>query len=66
MPKTITVSACSDCLFLWRNMEFPETECRASGDRNIGGRGHYERGPSPDWCPLRTQPVLVQLRGGPQ
>lgn len=59
----LEVADCSDCPFLRSNSEYPETLCAASGQRRVGGMSHYESGPSPDWCPLRSASVSVLLKG---
>jgi hypothetical protein len=60
MKIKIPKESCDDCPFLWQNMEYPESKCTAS--KRGWGMGHYERGdPRPDWCPLNSGPVTVEL-----
>jgi len=60
--KIKIVKSCDDCPALWQNMEFPESRCQIAN--RSWGMGHYEGGPSPDWCPLRKETIQLKLQGG--
>lgn len=69
MARTIKVAGCDDCPFLWSNMEYQETLCRADlafGNATRGyvwGLGEHRRGkPAPSDCPLRADDVSVGMK----
>ncbi len=58
--KTLTINNCATCPALYQHSEFPESECNLAG--RSWGMGYYKGGPAPDWCPLRKESILLQLK----
>lgn len=59
-PRVIVVQTCGECPALHRNSEYPESECTIA--RRTWGMGYYRGGPPPQWCPLRSENVTLQLK----
>lgn len=53
---------CGGCPCLYQHGEYPESRCQLAG--RDWGRGHYDGGPPPYWCPLRTGPAVIMLNQG--
>lgn len=54
------IHSCQDCPARHENSEYPDSTCQLAA-RSIVPMGHYRGGPSPEWCPLRKEPVKLQL-----
>ena len=58
----ISVKNCGDCPFLYQNVDYPASTCKAV-NRSFGMSYYQQGNDAPDWCPLaRKHAVIVEMK----